>query len=116
MHANLFVRNLPTDLDEGTLQQLFQGFGALECCRVVRQIGSGKSCGYGFVKFSCVSSAEAAIKGLNGARLSSNTLHVKFADMDAGPYPIGEHIVMCSMFTYKTSLELIRQRGPCSDA
>ncbi|BDA45005.1 probable ELAV-like protein 2 [Coccomyxa sp. Obi] len=89
MHANLYVRNLPTDLDEGTLQQLFQSFGALECCRVVREASSGKSCGYGFVKFSCVSSAEAAIKGVSGARLSSNILEVKFADMDAGPSPIG---------------------------
>lgn len=110
MHANLYVRNLPTDLDEGTLQQLFQSFGALECCRVVREAASGKSCGYGFVKFSCVSSAGAAVKGLNGARLSSNTLQVKFADMDAGPSPIGKHIIIF----INIPLELIRQRGPCS--
>lgn len=94
MHANLYVRNLPTDLDEGTFQQLFQSFGALECCRVVREASSGKSCGYGFVKFSCVSSAEAAIKGVNGARLRSNILQVKFADMDAGPSPTGKHVFM----------------------
>ena len=89
VHANLYVRNLPTDLDEGTLQQLFQSFGALEDCRVVKEASNGVSRGYGFVKFSSVPAAEAAIKALNGATLSSNVLEVRFAEMDAVPALLG---------------------------
>lgn len=85
VHADLYVRNLPKDLDEGTLQQLFQSFGPLESCRLVKEASSGISRGYGFVRFSSVSAAEAAIKALNGARLSSNILEVNHAEKDASP-------------------------------
>ena len=40
---------------------------------------------YGFVRFKDPESAQAAINGLNGAKLLGHVLQVKFADADAGP-------------------------------
>ena len=40
---------LPADLDEEGLRQLFQSFGIIDSCRVLR---NARAQGYGFVKFS----------------------------------------------------------------
>jgi splicing factor 1 len=89
-HSNLYVKGLPPELDQGTLQQLFQTFGAIESCRIVQDKITGLSKGYGFVKFSSVQSAQQAIDGLNGSTLGEHSLEVKFADTDAGPSPLGK--------------------------
>lgn len=90
-HSNLYIKGLPLELEQGELQQLFQIFGAIESCRIVRDMSTGLSKGYGFVKFSAVQNAVDAIKGLNGSTLGSNQVEVKFADVDIGPAPLGEH-------------------------
>ena len=89
-HSNLYVKGLPSELEQGELQQLFQIFGAIESCRIVRDMSTGASKGYGFVKFSTVQNAIDAIKGLNGSTLGSNQVEVKFADVDIGPAPLGK--------------------------
>jgi RNA recognition motif-containing protein len=85
----LYVKGLPTELDQGTLQQLFQAYGAIESCRIVRDVNTGVSKGFGFVKFSTVQNAEDAIREVNGSTIRDHILEVKFADVDAGPAPLG---------------------------
>ena len=94
-HSNLYVKGLPLELEQGELQQLFQIFGAIESCRIVRDMSTGVSKGYGFVKFSAVQNAVDAIKGLHGSTLGSSTVEVKLADVDIGPAPSGKLFTCC---------------------
>ena len=43
------------------------------------------ACRYGFVRFSHVQDAQAAISSLDGTTVLGHKLQVKFADADAGP-------------------------------
>ena len=81
-HSNVFIRGLPVSLDQSTLQQLFQSFGAIESCRVQTDQVTGHSKGYGFVKFATIEAAEDAIKSLDGSSLSGSLIQVKFASSD----------------------------------
>lgn len=81
-HSNIFIRGLPASLDQATLQQLFQSFGAIESCRVQKDQVTGLSKGYGFVKYASIEAAEHAIKSLDGSSLGGSQIQVKFASSD----------------------------------
>jgi len=74
--ANLIVNYLPNSFDENMLTQLFSKFGILESVKVVREKGSMKSMGYGFVKFNSPADAQRAIAGLSGQKFENKTLKV----------------------------------------
>ena len=61
-HSNVYVKNLSEDVDELTLKGVFDKFGAVESCCVIRDVSTNSSRGFGFVKFVQVHQAEAAIK------------------------------------------------------
>lgn len=83
-HSNLYVKNLPADVDEPGLWQLFSRCGTIEAARVVRSKAQ-TSKGYGFVKYQHVQQAMEAISAFNGHNWNGYELEVKFADQDAGP-------------------------------
>ena len=82
-HSNVFVKNLPSAVDEPTLKNLFQSYGSITSCRVMRT-RSAAGHNFGFVRFSSVQEAMAAIEGMNGAQVGELTIEVKFADADVG--------------------------------
>ncbi len=61
---NLFVRNLPFTAKEKELQKLFEEFGKVDSCKIIRDRDSKKSKGYGFVEME-EDEAKQAIKNLN---------------------------------------------------
>ena len=90
-HSNVFIRGLPASLDQSTLQQLFQSFGAIESCRVQKDQLTGHSKGYGFVKFVTIEAAEHAIQSLDGSSLSGSQIQVKYASSDVDAPAGGTH-------------------------
>jgi len=56
--------------------QLFSKYGAVESARIIKEKGTRKSLGYGFVRYRSAADAEQAIKNLNGARIENKTLKV----------------------------------------
>jgi RNA recognition motif-containing protein len=58
--SKLYVGNLPTDVNEGTLRQLFQDH-SLSCTTILVKRG-----GYAFVECTDQSTADRAIDKLNG--------------------------------------------------
>lgn len=80
-HSNIFVRGLPADLDEDEMRALFQPFGIIDSCRVLR---NARSQGYGFVKFSLHHEALTAIDTMNGHVIDPlvGPIEVKFANAD----------------------------------
>ncbi|HEX4851328.1 MAG TPA: RNA-binding protein [Puia sp.] len=77
---NLFVANLPFDVDDQELQQIFEEFGTVTSAKVILDKETRKSRGFGFVDMPQAEEAQAAIKGLNEASLSGRNLTVKVAE------------------------------------
>jgi CUG-BP- and ETR3-like factor len=86
--ANLFIYHLPRDLTDADLATLFAPFGDVISAKVFMDKKTAESKGFGawllctsppgslpsgFVSFSAVSSAEAAINSMNGFQVRSST-------------------------------------------
>lgn len=78
--CNLIAKYLPESMDEHGLQDLFAQFGDVVKCRLICDKATGKSKGYGFVKFANERQAEAATKALNGHGMEQKILRVNPAN------------------------------------
>lgn len=74
----LYVGNLPYQVNSEELSKLFSTFGALESARVVRNTKTGRSKGFAFVTFEEVKQAKKALK-LNGKEVRGRVLVVRMA-------------------------------------
>ncbi|XP_030631824.1 CUGBP Elav-like family member 5 isoform X13 [Chanos chanos] len=80
----LFVGMLNKQQTEEDIYRLFEPYGVIEECTVLRG-PDGNSKGCAFVKFSTHTEAQSAISGLHGSQTmpgASSSLVVKFADTD----------------------------------
>jgi len=73
----LLVRNLARDTSEHTLMDIFEPFGALQACGLVKDAKTGLSKGFGFVEMPRTGEAKAAEKTLNSIQLDSSIIRVK---------------------------------------
>lgn len=74
--TNLIVNSLPQDMTERELYSLFVTMGPIESCRVMRDLKTGYSYGFGFVNFISDESALRAIKCLNGLTIRNKRIKV----------------------------------------
>ena len=88
-HSNVYVRNLPTDLAETDLAELFAPYGVVESCRIAKYPQTQASKGFGFVKLSNIAEAQEAIASLNGSHVGPAMLEVKEAESDTSQKPSG---------------------------
>jgi hypothetical protein len=51
-HSNLYVKNIPEDVTEEQLEALFRVYGTVDSCRLVRNLKTNLSRGYGFVRYN----------------------------------------------------------------
>lgn len=75
--TNLIVNSLPQDMTERELYSLFVTMGPIESCRVMRDLKTGYSYGFGFVNFISDESALRAIKCLNGLTIRNKRIKVR---------------------------------------
>ncbi|MBM4148337.1 MAG: hypothetical protein FJ224_04770 [Lentisphaerae bacterium] len=75
----LYVGNLPYDTSDRDLQGLFSKHGKVTSARVIRNRGSGKSKGYGFVVMGCARDVETAVSALEGSQYKGRKLVVSEA-------------------------------------
>jgi len=73
--GNVFIRNLDPQIGPKELHDTFSQFGNIVSCKVA-SYSSGQSKGYGYVHFENSSSAEQAIKIVNGKRIGAETVQV----------------------------------------
>lgn len=71
---NVYIGNLPYDITDDGLSQLFSEYGEVSAVKVVKDARSGKSKGFAFVEMG--SGAEKAIEALDGKELQGRTLRV----------------------------------------
>ncbi|KAJ4345251.1 Glycine-rich RNA-binding protein 4, mitochondrial [Didymosphaeria variabile] len=65
MSTKLFIGGLAWHTDDGTLRQKFEEFGQVEEAVVVKDRDTGRSRGFGFVRFSQESEADNAMQNMN---------------------------------------------------
>ena len=76
---NIYVGNLPFEVDDTELERTFTAYGEVSSARVIQDRESGRSRGFGFVEMSDNSEAEAAIQALNGKDFNGRPLTVNEA-------------------------------------
>jgi len=73
---DIYVGNLPYDVTDNDLQQLFSKYGTVSSARVVMDRATGRAKGFGFVEMNDRAEAEKAIAGTNGTDLNGRPLRV----------------------------------------
>jgi cold-inducible RNA-binding protein len=79
MARKLYVGNLPYDVGEADLQQLFEGAGTVESVNVMRDMATGRARGFGFVEMGTDEAAQKAITAYNNYLLGGRNLTVNEA-------------------------------------
>ncbi len=73
---DIYVGNLPYDVNDSDLQELFSKHGQVESARVVMDRDTGRAKGFGFVTMNNNTEAEAAIAAINGTDVGGRALRV----------------------------------------
>ncbi|MBN1663246.1 MAG: RNA-binding protein [Deltaproteobacteria bacterium] len=76
---NIYVGNLPYNVTEDELKDLFAQFGTIETVNIPKDNYSGQAKGFGFVEIPDNSSADKAIKALNGSDFKGRNIKVNQA-------------------------------------
>jgi RNA recognition motif-containing protein len=76
---NIFIGNLSKETTSQELEDKFTPFGNVDTCRIIKDMRSGESKGFGFVEMSDSSKASNAIHGLNNVELNGRKLTVNEA-------------------------------------
>uniref|UniRef100_A0A915IAS7 RRM domain-containing protein n=1 Tax=Romanomermis culicivorax TaxID=13658 RepID=A0A915IAS7_ROMCU len=78
-HFHVFVGDLSPEIDNKTLKDAFAPFGEISDVKVIRDLQTLKSKGYGFVSFVRREDAERAIEQMNGQWLGRRTIRTNWA-------------------------------------
>ncbi|EIM83382.1 polyadenylate-binding protein [Stereum hirsutum FP-91666 SS1] len=79
-HFHVFVGDLSPEVNDDVLAKAFAAFGTMSDARVMWDMNSGKSRGYGFLAFRDKTDAEQAIATMNGEWLGSRAIRVNWAN------------------------------------
>ena len=79
MATRLYVGNLPFDVTENDLQDLFSKSGAVTTVQLIQDKVTGKSRGFAFVEMADQAGADAAVKSLNDQDFNGRKLVVNEA-------------------------------------
>lgn len=79
MNTKLFIGNLPYEVSSEELKQYFAQFGAIEEAVVISDKVTGRSKGYGFVRFNSATDAQTAVTEINGKEYKGRRLAVNIA-------------------------------------
>ena len=79
MGRKLYVGNLPYEVGEADLQQLFASAGNVETVNVMRDMATGRARGFAFVEMGTDDEAQKAITAYNNYSLGGRNLTVNEA-------------------------------------
>ncbi|EOO02952.1 putative transformer-sr ribonucleo protein [Phaeoacremonium minimum UCRPA7] len=77
--SNLFVTGIHPRLTEQEVTRLFEKYGEVEKCQIMRDPHTKESRGFGFVKMVTSDQADAAKEGLQGEQIEGRTLSIEKA-------------------------------------
>ncbi|XP_024971597.1 28 kDa ribonucleoprotein, chloroplastic-like [Cynara cardunculus var. scolymus] len=76
----MYVGNIPWDMDDGRLEQVFSEHGKVVNARIIYDRESGRSRGFGFVSMSSQSEMNDAIENLDGQSFGGRAIRVNVAE------------------------------------
>ena len=79
MGRKLYVGNLPYEIGETELQELFGQAGSVDSVTVMRDQATGRARGFAFVEMGTDEEAQNAITALNGTQVGGRNLTVNEA-------------------------------------
>ena len=79
MSMKLFVGNLPNEMTEGQLNNLFSEAGAVSSAKIITDRHTGQPRGFGFVEMETKLEGQKAISMLNGRSVDGRPLAVNEA-------------------------------------
>src|SRR5436190_21736593 len=79
MEKRLYVGNLPFDTTEDDLHQLFSAHGQIVSTKLITDMETGRSRGFGFVEMSTEDEAKVAIEKMNKSKVGDRELTVNEA-------------------------------------
>ena len=79
---SVFVGNIPNDVTEDQLKEIFSQVGPVLSFRIVYDKESGKAKGYGFAEYPDQETAQSAMRNLNNYDLSGRILRVDHASSE----------------------------------
>lgn len=77
--SNIYVGNMPYDITEGQLRDLFGEFGTVDRVSIITDRETGRPRGFGFVEMADDAAAKTAIDNLNGTEMGGRALTVNEA-------------------------------------
>jgi RNA recognition motif-containing protein len=78
--CNVFVKYLPPEVDDKEFHRMFKNYGTIVSCKIMVDQTSGKSLGYGFVRYNTPAAAQKCIDAMNGLRVANKRLLCKLAN------------------------------------
>lgn len=79
MASNLYVGNLPFEMTEDELHELFAAHGEVVSAKVITDRETGRPRGFGFVEMQEAEDAQKAIQSLDGQDFKGRNLKVNVA-------------------------------------
>ncbi|AYU77945.1 hypothetical protein, unknown function [Leishmania infantum JPCM5] len=96
---NLLVRFLDHGVDDSQFRVFFEPFGEITSSMVMRDIFTGESRGFGFVRFARSADAARALRECDGKRLGGKAVNVIWAKQQHDDTPAGqERLKMNKLF------------------
>ena len=81
---NIYVGNLPYNIQEDELKDLFAESGTVDSSKIISDKFSGKSKGYGFIEMPNEDEAKAAVEALNGTDVKGRNIKVNESKPKSG--------------------------------
>jgi RNA recognition motif-containing protein len=79
MSKKIYIGNLPFRFDEDTLKDLFAKIGEVQSVKIITDVITGRSKGFGFIEMTSEEDVEKAIAALNGTIVMGRPLTVNKA-------------------------------------
>ncbi|KAI9810282.1 MAG: hypothetical protein M1827_006332 [Pycnora praestabilis] len=95
-HFHIFVGDLSNEVNDEVLLQAFSAFGSVSEARVMWDMKTGRSRGYGFVAFRERQDAEKALSSMDGEWLGSRAIRCNWANQKGQP-SISQQQAMAAM-------------------
>ncbi len=76
---NIYVGNLPYSADDQELQSVFEAYGEVKSAKVIKDMATGRSKGFGFVEMTDQESGNKAIEALNDTDMDGRNIRVNEA-------------------------------------
>jgi RNA recognition motif-containing protein len=79
MSNKLYVGNISYGVQEANLEEAFGAHGTVKSVKIIKDMESGRSKGFGFVEMETADEAQACIESLHGKELDGRALTVNVA-------------------------------------